>query len=61
MNLPESRRSLRTSGGVWRHTLREILKNRVFLLPFPAFWIVFLCIEKLMNEKKVLGILMKKT
>ena len=21
-----------------RHALREILKNRVFLMPFPAFW-----------------------
>ena len=60
MNLPASRQRLRTSRGV-RHALRKILKNRVFLLPFPAFWSVFSCIEKLMNEKKVLGILMKKT
>ena len=36
--------------------LREILKNTVF---FPAFWSGFLCIEQVMNEKKILGILMK--
>ena len=27
---------------------------------FPAFWSGFLCIEQVMNEKKILGILMKK-
>ena len=39
---------------------RKILKNTVFLMPFPAFWNGFLCIEQVMNEKKILGILMKQ-
>ena len=30
-------------------------------MPFPAFWSGFLCMEKVMNEKKILGILMNKT
>ena len=29
---------LREPLGGRRHALREILKNRVFLMPFPAFW-----------------------
>ena len=29
-------------------------------MPFPAFWSGFLCIEQLMNEKKVLGTFMKQ-
>ena len=39
---------------------RKMLKNRVFLMPFPAFLSGFLCIEQVMNEKKILGILMKQ-
>ena len=31
----------------------KILKNSAFLMPLPAFWSGFLCIEELMNEKKV--------
>ena len=30
----------------------EILKNRVFLMPFPAFLSMCLCMEQVMNEKK---------
>ena len=30
----------------------KILKNRVSLMPFPAFWCVFLCMEQVTNEKK---------
>ena len=45
--------------GVRRHALREILKNRVFnAISSVLEWV--LCIEQLMNEKKVLGILMKQ-
>ena len=39
---------------------REILKNRVSLMPFPAFWGGFLCMEKMTNEKKILRILVKQ-
>ena len=31
---------------------REILKNRVSLMPFPTFWSRFLCLEQVTNEKK---------
>ena len=36
----------------------EILKNRVFLMPFSAFLKGFLCMEQVMNEKEISGILM---
>ena len=37
------------------------MKNKVFLLLFPVFFFSgFLCIEQVMNEKKILGILMKQ-
>ena len=39
----------------------KILKNRVSLMPFRAFWSGFLYIEQVMNEKKILVILMNKT
>ena len=39
---------------------REILNNRVSLMPFPAFWCGFLCMEKVTNEKKILRILVKQ-
>ena len=29
-------------------------------MPFPAFWSGLLCIEQVMNEKKILGSLMKQ-
>ena len=29
-------------------------------MPFPVFWSGFLCIEEVMNEMKILGILMKQ-
>ena len=32
----------------------KILKNRVSLMPFPAFWCGFLCMEQVTNEKKIL-------
>ena len=40
---------------------RKILNNRVSLMPFSVFQSGFLCIEQVMNEKKILGILMNKT
>ena len=33
---------------------KKILKNRVSLLPFPAFWCGFLCMKQVTNEKKIL-------
>ena len=38
----------------------ETLKNRVFVMSFSAFLSEFLCMEQMMSEKKILGILMKK-
>ena len=32
---------------------REMLKNGVFLMPFPEFLSAFLCIGQMMNEKKI--------
>ena len=40
---------------------RTILKNRVSLMPFPVFWSGVLCIEQVINEKKILQTLMNKT
>ena len=37
-----------------------MLKNRVSLMPFPAFWCGFLCMEQVTNEKKILRILVKQ-
>ena len=51
-NLPD-----RGSGGMLP---RKILKNRVSLMPFPAFWCGLLCMEQVANEKKVLRILVKQ-
>ena len=39
---------------------RKILKNRVSLMPFSAFWCGFLCMEQVTNEKKILRILVKQ-
>ena len=39
---------------------RKILKNRVSLMPFPASWCGFLCMEQVTNEKKILRILVKQ-
>ena len=39
---------------------RKILKNRVSLMLFPAFWCGFLCMEQVTSEKKILGILVKQ-
>ena len=39
---------------------RKILKNRFSLMPFPAFWCGFLCMEQVTNEKKILRILVKQ-
>ena len=50
---------MRASRGVREMLPREILKNRVFLMPFPAFGIV-LCMGQVMNEKKILGISLKQ-
>ena len=32
---------------------KKILKNRVSLMLFPAFWCGFLCMEQVTNEKKI--------
>ena len=50
----------RTSRGVWGPAPRKILKNSVSLMPFPAFWSGFLCMEQVTNEKKILRILVKQ-
>ena len=47
-----------TLEGFQEHAAQDILKNRVFLMPFPS---AFLCMEQVANEKKILGILMDKT
>ena len=39
---------------------RKILKNRVFLMPLPAFWCGYLCMGQVTNEKKILRILVKQ-
>ena len=44
---PKARESLRGSGGMLS---RKILKNRVSLTPFPAFWCEFLYMEQVTNE-----------
>ena len=58
---PKARELLRVSGGMLP---RKILKNRVSLMPFPAFWCGFLCMEQVTNEvtneKKILRILAKQ-
>ena len=63
MNLPDSHsraEGARTSKGVHGALPREILKNRVSLMPFPAFWCEFLCKEQVTNENKILRILVKQ-
>ena len=46
-------------GGGGGGRTRIFLKNRVSLMPFPAFWCGFLCMEQVTNEKKILKILVK--
>ena len=50
-------RTSRESGGMLPG---KILKNRVSLMPFPAFWCGFLCMEQVTNKKKILRILVKQ-
>ena len=54
---PKAREPL---GGLAAMLPRKILKNRVFLMPFPAFWCGFLCMEQVTSEKKILRILVKQ-
>ena len=54
---PKVREPLGGSGGMLP---RKISKNRVSLMPFPAFWCGFLCMEQVTNEKKILRILVKQ-
>ena len=54
---PKAREPLGRSGGMLP---RKILKNRVPLMPFSAFWCGFLCMEQVTNEKKLLRILVKQ-
>ena len=51
---PTRAEGARTSKGVRGHAPRKILKNRVYLMPFPAFWCGLLCMEQVTNEKKIL-------
>ena len=59
-NLPTCAKGARREpqGGSGGMLPRKILKNRVSLMPFPAFWCGFLCMET--NEKKILRILVKQ-
>ena len=50
----------RTSRGVRDMLSRKSFKSRVSLMPFPAFWCEFLCMEQVTNEKKILRILVKR-
>ena len=56
-NLPDSARQ--PLGEFGAMLPRKILKNRVSLMPFPAFWCEFLLMEQVTNEKKILRILVK--
>ena len=62
-SIPHRRTGLEIFGGASRgsegHAPRKILKNRVSLMPFPAFWCGFLCMEQT-NKKKILRILVKQ-
>ena len=51
---PTRAEGAKTSKGVRGHALQE---NFVSLMPFPAFWCGFLCMEQVTNEKKILRIL----
>ena len=57
---PTRAEGARTSRGVRGHAPQENFENRVYLMPFPAFWCGFLCIEQVTNEKKILRILVKQ-
>ena len=57
---PTRAEGVRTSRGVGGMLPRKILKNRVSLMPFPAFWCGFLCMKQVTNEKKILRILVKQ-
>ena len=61
INLPDCLRKGARAWGSEGLLSREIfIKNRVLsLIPFPAFLGGFLSREQVMNEKKILGILMK--
>ena len=50
----------RTARGVRGMLLGKILKNRVSLMPFLAFWCGFLCMEQVTNDKKILRIIVKQ-
>ena len=55
---PKARELL--GGGSGGMLPQEVLKNRVFLMPFPEFWSRFFMHRANDNEKKVLGTLMKQ-
>ena len=54
---PKAREPLGRSGGMLQ---QKILKNSAFLMPFPAFWCGFLCMEQVTNETKILRIFVKQ-
>ena len=54
---PKAREHLGGSRGM---RPRKILKNRVSLMTFSAFWCGFLCMEQVINEKGILRILVKQ-
>ena len=57
---PTRTKGARTSRGSRGMLPRKILKNRLSLMPFPAFWCDFLCMGQVTNEKKILRILLKQ-
>ena len=57
----KARKPLGGGGGSGCMLPRKILKKRVSLMPFPAFWCEFLCIEQVTNEEKILRILVKQS
>ena len=59
MNFSDSRTGTSRGGGSGGMFPRNILKNSVSLMQFPAFWCGFLCMEQVTNEKKILRILVK--
>ena len=51
--VPKAREPLGGSGGMLP---RKILKTRVSLMAFPAFWCGFLCMEQVTNEENIKNI-----
>ena len=54
---PKAREPLEGSRG---HAPPENFEKQILLMKFSAFSNWFLCIEQVMNEKEILGVLMKQ-